>query len=292
MTEDIREYACIACGHCGYSCPPAHHRKAFSPRLFVEQHRQGRFEQMDLWSCMTCSACAEICPENVDFPSFMRAQRAKRRKDSLPVRTHAGMIDSMRDLDATGKGAGRRFDWLADDLQIDDDSEVALFVGCLPMLDVIFKDIRPDLLDIPRSAIRLLNLMGIRPRLLTEERCCGHDAYWLGDMETFQRLAGMNREAFACAGVKEIVTVCPECSHTLSSVYDKEIGPSDVRVRHISLLADEAVKNGILKFDKTPMKMTYQDPCRLGRHSGIFDEPRDLIRQMAILKEMPRHGPL
>jgi heterodisulfide reductase subunit D len=188
-----RAYDCIACGHCTYSCPAAHGERRFSPRRFMEEFSQnGGAEGLDIWSCMGCAACTTICPHGVDFHHFMREVRQERKALDPPMRTHAGLVSAIRELDVEGKGTGHHHVWTTPDLELDQGSDVALFVGCVPILDVVFRDFQPGLPDLPRSAVRLLNAMGIKPRLLRDERCCGHDAYWLGDTETFERLAKMN----------------------------------------------------------------------------------------------------
>ncbi|OPY34881.1 MAG: CoB--CoM heterodisulfide reductase iron-sulfur subunit D [Methanomassiliicoccales archaeon PtaU1.Bin124] len=284
--SDIR--SCVACGHCTYVCPASHYERNFTARGTAESFLLHGREGIDLWSCLTCHACIEVCPENVDFPRFMKQARASREKDEIPVRTHAGILESMRNLQATGKGGPRKYDWLSPGLEIAQDSPVALFVGCLPMLDIIFKDVAPRLLDIPNAAIFLLNMMGINPRLLPLERCCGHDAYWLGEMNSFKLLASHNSKMLREEGVEEVITVCPECSHTLGTVYLDVLGEHMPRVRHISQVLAEGLREGKLMAPGGAERITYQDPCRLGRMSRVFDEPRIVIGSIGSLVDMPR----
>ena len=286
-----RAYDCISCGHCTYSCPAAHGARRFSPRKFMEEFAdRGGSEGLDLWSCMGCAACTTICPQGVDFHRFMREVRVERNGIDVPIRTHAGIVSAIRDLDAAGKGHGHRHSWTAPDLQFDERSEVAIFIGCVPVLDVVFRDFQPDLPDMPRSAVRLLNAIGIKPRLIHEERCCGHDAYWLGEMETFDRLAQQNLCAIRESGVRTVVTYCPECHHTIGQVYQERFGDLGFEVVHLSQLLEAALREGRLELSSSKERLTYQDPCRLGRGSGIYAEPRALIDGMGELVEMGRSG--
>ncbi|MCE5295608.1 MAG: (Fe-S)-binding protein [Euryarchaeota archaeon] len=287
--ESFNIGSCIGCGHCTFACPASHFERNFSPRGTAENFVLHGMERLDLWSCLTCGACRTVCPEGVEFPSFMRAVREERRATSIPVRSHAGIIDSIRSLDASGKGIGRSNEWVTEDMHLEGSSDVALFVGCLPMLDVVFKDLKVDLVGILRSAVYILNEMGIRPRLLDGERCCGHDAYWLGEMDTFDRLARMNLDAIGRSKVKTIITVCPECSNTLGQIYPERFGDGGYKVMHIAEVAAKGIEDGTLEAERDEAVYTYQDPCRLGRHSGVYDEPREIVSALGKLKEMPRN---
>lgn len=286
-----RAYDCMACGHCTYSCPAAHGERRFSPRRFMEEFsQQGSPEGLDIWSCMGCAACTTVCPQGVDFHHFMREVRQERRSMDPPVRTHAGLVSAIRDLDSVGKGKGHHHQWVTPDLELDQRSDVALFVGCVPTLDVVFRDFQSGLPGLPRSAVRLLNAMGIRPRLLKDERCCGHDAYWLGETDTFERLAKMNLCAIRESGIHTLVTYCPECNHTIGKVYEERFGALGFEVVHLSQLLEQGIRDGRLNFQRSDEVFTFQDPCRLGRGSGIYDAPRNLIKGMGQLAEMTRSG--
>jgi heterodisulfide reductase subunit D len=280
--------SCVACGHCTYICPAAHYERNFTPRGTAEKYILHGRQGIDLWSCLTCHACVDVCPEGVDFPRFMREAREEREVLEIPVRTHAGVIEATRKLQATGKGGPREADWLQEGLETDPSSKTALFVGCIPLLDVTFADVAPGLTRTLNATIFLLNKMGIRPRLLPLERCCGHDAYWLGEKETFRLLAEWNAEMFRKEGIEEIITVCPECSHTLREVYPSVLGRSGPKVRHISQVISDGILDGRLRPAKEDLKITFQDPCRLGRMSKEYDAPRTIISAVGTLADMPR----
>jgi len=290
--ESDRIGSCIGCGHCTFVCPASHFERNFSPRGTAESFMLHGMDRLDLWSCLTCGACRTVCPEGVDFPNFMRSVREEKRATSIPVRSHAGILDSIRSLEASGKGTGRSKGWLTPDLEIDQSSDVALFVGCIPMLDIVFKDLKVDLEESLRSAVFILNRMGIKPRLLDGERCCGHDAYWLGETEKFERLARMNIETIKRSGTKLIVTVCPECENTLGQIYPKKFGASGYEVKHITEIAAKGIEDGTLRTKNEGRKLTYQDPCRLGRHSGVYDGPRTVIESIGKLEEMTKNREL
>jgi len=183
-----------------------------------------------------------------------------------------------------------RLGWLDKSLKTATKSDVLYFAGCQPYFDVFFSDLGVKTLDIAKGAVKLLNRLGIVPALLPNERCCGHDLLWAGDMEHFAKLAEHNLKEIRRAKVKRVITTCPECYQTLKVEYPRYFGSLDFEVVHISQLLAERVASGELKFRRSVRKVTYHDPCRLGRFSGIYDEPRAIINAIPGLEliEMSR----
>ena len=140
----------------------------------------------------------------------------------------------------------------------------------------------------PRSA--LLNAMGVRPRLLPAERCCGHDAYWAGDDALFETLSRANLEAVRAAGVKEIVAFCPECASAWRDLYPRAVGAHGLRVRTVTEVLAEGLSSGQLKLRSGEESVTFQDPCSMSKGAGLVDQPRAVIRAMGRLEDMPRSG--
>jgi heterodisulfide reductase subunit D len=281
--------ACIGCGRCTYSCVAAHRYEAFSPRRAVESIRSGKGLSADgLWACVACGACSRDCPGAVDFRGLVREARASWRTESVPTAAHHGVLGKVSALSARGRPDTAR--WVTDDLQLDEGSDLLLYVGCTPYFDVVFRHFRADLLEIPRSAVRVLNAMGIRPRVLPAERCCGHDAYWLGDDALFRAQAEANLEAVGESGVKEIVTVCPECLTAWRDLYPRVLGETGLRVRSMAEVMAEGIASRRLKLRSAGTSLTFQDPCRLSKHSGIIEQPRSVLGAVGELREMARSG--
>jgi heterodisulfide reductase subunit D len=108
-------------------------------------------------------------------------------------------------------------------------------------------------------------------------------------MGTFERLARANARMFQDEGVEEVITLCPECSHTLGMIYPKVLGEKGPRIRHISQVLAEGLADGRIETGGRGQKITYQDPCRLGRMSSVYDEPRTVVQACGELVEMPRN---
>ncbi|MCK5205461.1 MAG: (Fe-S)-binding protein, partial [Desulfobacterales bacterium] len=182
-------------------------------------------------------------------------------------------------------------EWLDRDLKISDHSETLYFVGCLPYYAKQFGYLGIEGLEIARAAVRILNHLGIEPQILSDERCCGHDQIWEGDLPTFDTLARLNLERIRATEAKQIITTCPECARTLGLDYPKRIGEHGMEVLHLSQFISRRTaafksEGGSKISDGTA---TYQDACRLSRHLGVYEEPRALLRASGLeLVEMER----
>lgn len=281
VIEANRAWLCLDCGKCSSVCPITLHlvEGYTSPRLLVETAvgcgENTALEDPLLWSCLTCQRCSEICPSEVDFSSFVQGARQLAFDRGLSGScTHSGMVQGWMRMMTDPQLEQDRLGWLSDDLAVDQESDTIYFPGCLPYYEAAFNDLGFEGLDIARAAVRILNALGIEPRVLEDERCCGHDLYWQGDMDTFQQLAALNLETIQDTGAKRIITTCPECAYTLRTTYPEEIGQLGLEVFHLSEFVDE--KHSLIT-NPASGKVTYQDPCRLGRFSGVYQQPRGLI---------------
>jgi Fe-S oxidoreductase len=281
---------CVDCGRCTYACPAAKIGGDFSPRRIIEDiENTGKVPaNKDIWLCMTCMQCTEICQFGVRFHEVIRDIRPELSRVLPAEENHGGVPELMERLSSMRGIRPNKQTWVSEGLETDMSSDTMLFVGCTPYYDVIFRYLRQDLLEIPRSSVRLLNAMGVRPKILADERCCGHDAYWLGDMELFEKLARLNVEAIEKAGVSQVIAFCPECYTTLKYHYPEVVGKLDFEVRSLTQMVGEAVEQGKLQLNPIGDDITFHDPCRLGRHAGIYSEPREALSAISNLKEMPR----
>jgi Fe-S oxidoreductase len=233
-----------------------------SPRSSIYNANVYGLETKDIWTCLTCGLCPQECPQQVDFLGFIREERTG--KQPLEI-AHLGVFTEMAEL--SSKLNGNR-------AEKSNDSKVGFFPGCADSLDLFLHDVKTNFGEITTSSLKLLDKLGIKPQILNM-KCCGHDAIWQGKKDVFDRLKNYNIKYIKESGIDTLVTSCAECYRTFSKDYDLGI-----KVVHISELLD---KLGL----KINAEVTYHDPCRLGRHMGMYDAPRKaLTANGVIVKEM------
>jgi Fe-S oxidoreductase len=229
--------------------------------------------------------CVERCNYHVKFPRFIHALRAESLAEGAQVQcSHGGAFQTMMHLMSRGDLQQKRLAWLPRDIDLSGQSDTVFFVGCAPYFDALFTDMQVNTLEGVKGALRLLNRAQVPFNILANERCCGRDLLLQGDRNGFRSLAKSNVEEFARAGVKRIITNCPECYYTLKVDYPNMVRGTGIEVVHLTEVIAPLVQSGKLALGKLEKKVTYQDPCALGRCSRIFDEPRQILNAVSGLK--------
>ncbi len=272
--------------------------KEYSPRLLahklIAEPDNESFIENSVWECLTCGLCEERCPSGVEVRDFILEMRTllAETKGLKGSRSHDGALHSWMRIMTSPDLEQNRLDWLGTELRVAQSGSVAFFTGCAPYFDVFFSGIEVNTLSIVRDSIRLLNFLDIVPVVLKEERCCGHDLLWTGDRENFETLCRLNYQEFQAAGVKEIIVSCPECYQVLSQFMPGVIPGIDLKVTLLLDLLRREIHKGGITFKPMKRRITYQDPCRLGRLEGSCESPRALMQMVPelALKDMKNSG--
>jgi heterodisulfide reductase subunit D len=279
---------CLDCGKCTTFCPVSSYNPDFNPRLMIQKtlnHNIPDAQDELIWACLNCQTCQQYCNYNVKFPEFITAVRSEAVKQGVKVQcSHGGALQSIMHLMASTKTTQKRLDWLPADILRTNGSETRFFVGCAPYFDVLFQDLYVKTLNGVIGALRLLNKAGIAFDLLEEEHCCGRDLMLQGDRGGFLKLAAANLAEFKKQGVKRLITYCPECYVCLKKEYPAALGNQGIEVVNLVELLAPLSKDQRLSLPKLERKVTYHDPCTLGRGSGLYEQPRQLLENMPGLK--------